>query len=206
MALTMSSRVLTDFALSSGMVMLKFSSMEKSTLNASRESIPTSLSGVSGFTAPSGIVFCSWMMERTCSAISSRVIGDIIPAVSLRNVLRDRFWVVYLLWILLCAGLFAATRNMQDPSRRSDRISNVDAGIRATGLLRAAFPGQLTEHVVTHVAASRSGELGPESRWVVLFDAPSRPGLEGAMVVELRARDGSLIRIREAVVESDELF
>lgn len=206
MALTRSSRVLTDFALSSGMVMLKFSSMEKSTLRASRESTPTSVRGVSDLRAPSGMVFCSLMMERTFSAISSRVIGDIIAAVHLRNVLRDRFWVVYLVWILLCAGLFAATRDMEDPSRRSDRISNLNAGIRATRLLRSAFPGQFTGHVVTHIASSRSGELGPEARWVVLFDSPSRPGLEGAVVVELRARDGSLIRIREAVVKSDELF
>lgn len=56
-------------------------------------------------------------------------------------------------------------------------------------------------HRAMHVAFSPSGELGPEARWIVLCDRSETAGLRDAMVVEVRARDGALIRIRRPVVK-----
>jgi len=92
------------------------------------------------------------------------------------------------------------TRDMEDPSRRGDRIANEEASSRALRILRRADPQRFQGFSVVHVAFSRRGELGPEARWLVLCDPASR-GLQGSVVVELRASDGSLIRVRDATVK-----
>jgi hypothetical protein len=109
-----------------------------------------------------------------------------------------RFWPLYLAWIAICAILFFALRGFEDPSRRPGRILSADAGRRAITILRAQNPKYFAFHVV-HVAWARAGEGAPEERWVVLADRVPHTALGDAVIVELRASDGSLLRIRRPV-------
>ena len=108
--------------------------------------------------------------------------------------MRDyRFPFIYITWILFCALLFFALRGAEDPSRRAGRILSTDAGRIA--LAKLGRPG----YKVVHVALARAGEGSPERRWVVLLDRVPHTALREAMVVELRAEDGVLLRIRKPV-------
>ncbi len=109
-----------------------------------------------------------------------------------------RFWPLYLGWIAICAILFFALRGLEDSSRRPGRILSNDAGRRALSILRERDVRYRTYEAV-HVAYARAGEGAPENRWVVLCDAVPHTALRGAIVVELRAEDGSLLRIRKPV-------
>lgn len=106
-----------------------------------------------------------------------------------------RFSLVYAAWIALCAVLFVGLRSAEDPSRRGDRILNNDAAARAEAILTgdARYRG----YEVVHVAYASRGEGGTEARWVVLLDRVPHSALYDARVVELRARDGKLLGIRE---------
>ena len=101
---------------------------------------------------------------------------------------------VYLLWIALCAVLFGALSGAEDPSRRPDRILNDDAAARAAAILRKQ-PCCPTYEVV-HVAYAKRGEGGAEARWIVLLDREPHSANRDARVVELRAKDGALLGIR----------
>ena len=105
-----------------------------------------------------------------------------------------RFSLIYLAWIALCAVLFVELRGAEDPSRRADRILNNDAAARAEAILTrdARYRG----YEVVHVAYANRGEGGAEARWVVLLDRVPHSALHDARVVELRAKDGSLLTIR----------
>ena len=108
--------------------------------------------------------------------------------------MRDyRFPALYVAWILFCALLFFALRGAEDPSRRSGRILSTDAGRLALAELKR--PG----YVVVHVAWARAAEGAPEQRWIVLLDRIPHTALREAVVVELRAEDGALLRIRKPV-------
>lgn len=111
------------------------------------------------------------------------------------NVRPRRFALVYVSWIAVCAALFVALSGAEDPSRRRDRILNNDAAARAQQILTsdARFRG----YEVVHVAYANRGEGGSEARWVVLLDRVPHSALHEARVVELRARDGGVVVIRE---------
>jgi hypothetical protein len=109
-----------------------------------------------------------------------------------------RRWLLYALWILLFAALFAALRGREDPSRRADRILSDDAAVRAVALLRDT---PYRDYQAVHVAHAEGegGEGGRLARWVVLCDRVPHTALREAVVVELDARDGRLIVIRKPV-------
>ncbi len=112
---------------------------------------------------------------------------------------RRHFWLLYPLWILLCAGLFFALRNREDPSRRSDRILSNDAAVRAVVILRQSDRARYQAYEAVHVAYAGRGEGGRRARWVVLCDRVPHSALRDTVVVELDARDGSLLTIRKPV-------
>lgn len=109
--------------------------------------------------------------------------------------IRRPFPLLYVLWILLCAILFVAFRDLEDPSRPKGRILSIDAGTRAVSIARERG---MTGLSVVHVARARAGEGAPEDRWVVLLDKVPHTRLREAVVVELRSEDGQLLRIRRA--------
>ncbi|HUP49993.1 MAG TPA: hypothetical protein VNA04_14500 [Thermoanaerobaculia bacterium] len=114
---------------------------------------------------------------------------------------RLRFWPFHLAWLLFCALLFRGLREVEDPSRRADRILSNEAGRTAMEVLRRRDAGRFRDYHVVHVAWARAGEGAPERRWVVLADRVPLTGLKDAVVVELAAEDGRLLRIRQPAVD-----
>jgi len=106
---------------------------------------------------------------------------------------RGRFSAFYIVWILLCAIAFFALRGAEDPSRRHGRIGSNDAAVRALAVLHAKGIG---DYDAVHVGYAKRGEAGSEDRWIVLCDRVPHTRLREALVVELRAKDGSLLVIR----------
>ncbi len=104
-----------------------------------------------------------------------------------------RWWPLYLGWIALCAILFVALSDLEDPSRPTGRILSIEAGRRA---LSVAHAHGLRDHHVVHVARARKGEGGSADRWVVLLDRVPQTSLTEAVVVELGLEDGRLLGIR----------
>ena len=100
------------------------------------------------------------------------------------------------MWIVVCAVLFVAVSGLEDPSRPAGRILSIEAGERALAFGRAQG---LQGYEVVHVARARSGEGAPEDRWVVLLDRAERTRLRDAVVIEVRASDGELLRVRRPV-------
>jgi hypothetical protein len=107
---------------------------------------------------------------------------------------RRRFFALYAVWILLCAIAFLALRGAEDPSRRHGRILSNDAAARAIETLRAKG---MRDYDAVHVGYAKRGEAGSEDRWIVLCDRVPHTQLREALVVELRASDGSLLTIRK---------
>ena len=114
----------------------------------------------------------------------------------MRTMSRPRhWWPLYLGWFALCAILFLAFANAEDPSRPTGRILSIDAGQRALVIARDRG---LRDYTVVHVARARAGEGGRrEDRWVVLLDRLPHTGLAEAIVVEIGLGDGRLLRVRE---------
>ena len=108
--------------------------------------------------------------------------------------LRRLFPWIYPVWIVVCVILFFALRGLEDPSRPRGRILSLEAGRRA---LSIATERGLRGYEVVHVALARAGEGAPEDRWVVLLDKVPHTRLQEAVVVEVRAEDGTLLRIRK---------
>ena len=102
-------------------------------------------------------------------------------------------------WTVLCIALFFGLRNAEDPSRRQGRILSQDAGRIAMEILRSRNAGRFEEHHVVHIAWARAGEGAAEQRWIVLTDRLPHTSLREAVVVELAAEDGRLLRIRKPV-------
>lgn len=101
---------------------------------------------------------------------------------------------LYPSWIAICAILFLALGGAEDPSRPKGRILSVHAGARALTIARQRG---LDNYEVVHVARARKGEGAPEDRWIVLLDQVPHTRLEGAVVIELRVEDGTLLRVRK---------
>ena len=112
---------------------------------------------------------------------------------------RRRFWLLYPLWIAICAVLVFALRNSEDPSRRHDRILSNEAAVRALAILRKVDRPRYNGYEAVHVAYAGRGEGGRAARWVVLCDRVPHSALRDAVVVELDAGDGSLLTIRKPV-------
>jgi hypothetical protein len=112
---------------------------------------------------------------------------------------RRHFWLLYPLWIVLCAGLFFTLRNREDPSRRHDRILSNDAAVRAVAVLRQTDRARYAGYEAVHVAYAGRGEGGRVARWVVLCDRVPHSALRDAAVVELDAQNGSVLTIRKPV-------
>ncbi len=53
------------------------------------------------------------------------------------------------------------------------------------------------DYDAVHVGYAKRGEAGSEDRWIVLCDRVPHTQLREAVVVELRAGDGSLLTIRK---------
>ncbi|HEY0370907.1 MAG TPA: hypothetical protein VGD79_02845 [Thermoanaerobaculia bacterium] len=100
---------------------------------------------------------------------------------------------LYPAWLALCAVLFLALGGLEDPSRPEGTILSIDAGQRAAAIGKARG---LTGYEVVHVARARRNEGGVEERWLVLLDQVPHTRLKRAIVVELRAGDGTLLTIR----------
>lgn len=115
-------------------------------------------------------------------------------------VARRRFGILYVSWIVLCAGLFLALSDLEDPSRPRGRILSTDAGVRALGILRERDPSRFASYEVVHVARARAGEGAAQERWIVLLDRVPHTSLREAVVVELRLDDGGLLTIRKPVL------
>lgn len=109
------------------------------------------------------------------------------------NAGRGRFWLVYLLWILFCGALFTALQGAPDPALPDGRLEEKQAILIAEAILRGRQ--ELAAHQLVHAAFSPNGELGDESRWIILF-SPQAGRLQNAVVVELSGREGRLIRMR----------
>ncbi|HSP34876.1 MAG TPA: hypothetical protein VLU46_11215 [Thermoanaerobaculia bacterium] len=101
----------------------------------------------------------------------------------------SRFAAVYIAWIAVCAMGFVVLRDAPDPSRRAGRILANDAAGRAVVIL--AQRG-IRGYEAVHVAYEND-------RWIVLCDRVPHTALREALVVELRAVDGSLLRVRKPV-------
>src|SRR5436190_7669425 len=112
---------------------------------------------------------------------------------------RRRYWVLYPLWIAICAGLFIALQHRPDPSRPSGRILSNDAGVRALAILQKSDATRYSGYEAVHLAYAGRGEGGAVARWVVLCDRVPHTALRDAVVVELDARDGALLTIRKPV-------
>lgn len=109
---------------------------------------------------------------------------------------KSRYPVIYALWIALCAIFFFALSGARDPSRPHGRILSDDAGRMAEQILlksNRAYRG----YDAVHVAYASIAEGQPEARWIVLLDAEPHTAMKKAVVVELRASDGTLVRIRK---------
>ena len=109
---------------------------------------------------------------------------------------RRRYWVLYPLWIAICAVLFIALQHRPDPSRPQGRILSNEAAVRAVDILRQR--GEAGYEAV-HVAYAGRGEGGTVARWVVLCDRVPHTALRDAVVVELDAGNGALLTIRKPV-------
>lgn len=92
--------------------------------------------------------------------------------------------------------LFLALRDAEDPSRRTGRVLSTDAGRTAMQILKEKDARRFKDFHVVHIAWARAGEGSAEPRWIVLTDRLPHSGLSDAIVVELAAEDGTLLRIR----------
>src|SRR5439155_15194296 len=85
------------------------------------------------------------------------------------------------------------------PWRRHERILAGGAVVRAVAALPPARHPPDRAYEAVHMAYAGRGEGGVRGRWVVLWDRVAHSALRDAVVVELDARDGSLITIPKPV-------
>ncbi len=105
-----------------------------------------------------------------------------------------RWWPLYAGWIALCALLFFALADFEDPSRPKGRMLSIQAGRRALAIAeQRGYRG----YEVVHVARARRNEGAAEDRWVVLLDKVPHTSLREAVVVEVDLEDGTLLRLRK---------
>src|SRR5512140_1671773 len=114
-----------------------------------------------------------------------------------RDSIEKRYWLVYVIWIVISAVVVGATIYLPDASRPDGRVDSEEAGRHAIAALQNLDPQKYDGYSVAAVAGSGRGELGPRARWVVLCDRSDRRDLSHAVVVELEADSYRLIRVRK---------
>lgn len=97
-------------------------------------------------------------------------------------------------WSLLCAGAFAALGGAEDPSRPEGRISPYKAEIIALEHLRTSDPVAWARFETVDSAMFRDRDRG--RLWLVLCDDERPSRLARAVVVEIDAASGRVVRVR----------
>jgi hypothetical protein len=110
--------------------------------------------------------------------------------------LERRWWLLYPAWILLCGALFVILQGAADPSRPAGRIEqNRAAEIAIRHLQRADATHYSGFEAVD--TSFRRGEGGSQSAaWLVLCDSTGKSTLREAVVVEVDASSGKVLRVR----------
>jgi len=109
---------------------------------------------------------------------------------------RGRLYpLLYPAWALVCAMAFVALTGAADPSRPSGRVSPEDAKASALGHLREFDRERFVSYHVIDAGVYRDVQRD-EKIWVVLCDTTPRSALARAVVVDLDADSGRVVRTR----------
>lgn len=112
------------------------------------------------------------------------------------NEARSRLYpLFYPAWALVCALLFVALRDAPDPARPTGRVSPLEAKAAALAHLRAFDAERFAAYHVVD-AGVYSDPKRREKVWVVLCDATPRSALSRAVIVDLDAGTGRVVRTR----------
>jgi len=108
---------------------------------------------------------------------------------------RGFYPVLYPAWLLVCAISFYALRSAPDPARPSELFTPTTAREEALGHLREFDPTRFDDYKVVDAGVYRDPASGERS-WIVLCDTVPRSALKRAVVVDLDARSGKVLRTR----------
>jgi len=106
-----------------------------------------------------------------------------------------RWFAAYAAWTALCVAAFVALGNAEDPSRPAGRISPYLAEIAALDHLETVDPKSYANYETVDSAIYRDRESGRRV-WLVLCDDEQPTRLTRAVIVEVDAASGTVIRIR----------
>jgi len=118
--------------------------------------------------------------------------------VILGRFLRQRYWILYPAWILATSVIVFALAKTDNGPRRGEGIRNTAAAVLALQTIER-LDSRYAGYEVVHIARAQSRLDGSPTRWVVLCDRPRRTGLRETVVVEIRAADGRVLRVRRPV-------
>lgn len=105
------------------------------------------------------------------------------------------WWAICAAWTALCATAFVALGGAEDPSRPRGRISPYQAEIAAREHLLSVDASAYARFETVDAAIYRDPATGRRV-WLVLCDDEVPTRLARAVVVEIDAESGSVIRIR----------
>ena len=105
------------------------------------------------------------------------------------------WWTVCVVWAALCAFAFVALGGADDPSRPRGRISPYQAEIAALEHLRSVDTSAYARFETVDAAIYRDPSNGRRA-WLVLCDDEVPTRLGHAVVVEIDAESGEVIRTR----------
>ncbi|MGK2858475.1 MAG: hypothetical protein ACSLFQ_14845 [Thermoanaerobaculia bacterium] len=105
------------------------------------------------------------------------------------------WWATYVVWAALCAAAFVALGDAGDPSRPKGRISPYLAEIVALEHLESIDGSAYARFETVDAAIYRDPASGRRI-WLVLCDDEMPTRLARAVVVEIDARSGTVIRVR----------
>lgn len=105
------------------------------------------------------------------------------------------WWAACAVWAVLCAFAFVALGDAEDPSRPRGRISPYQAEIAALEHLRS-LDASAYDRFETVDAAIYRDPATHRRVWLVLCDAEVPTRLARAVVVEIDAESGQVIRTR----------
>lgn len=111
------------------------------------------------------------------------------------NVSSKAWWASYVVWTALCASTFVALGGAEDPSRPRGRIAPEQAEIVALEHLAALDAGAYAQFVTVDAAIYRD-PVTDRRLWLVLCDDAIPTRLTRAVVVEIDAGSGEVIRTR----------
>ena len=151
----------------------------------------------------SGMVFCLRTISRICRSISARSIPVIIRAV--KDARRRFYPALYPAWIVVCALLFLVLRDAPDPSRPSGRMTPAQARVTALEYLAKYDAARFGTYHVIDAAVYRDVQRD-ERVWVVICDSTPRSALKRAVIVDLEADTGEVVRTRRPAATPIEEF